>query len=179
LLRCSRIDDNIRLEYNGPLRGAIVRMPGVDGPATIGTCDGPFEGRRSVMSSEGPRVRVLVVDDEEGIRQLVMSVLHDAAIEAVDADSGKAALQRLKSGGRFDLLLTDVRMPEMDGFELARRARAAQPELRVLFMTGYMAEYQLHPSRESIIAKPFRPAELLGCIFEILKRPDGGRSWNA
>jgi hypothetical protein len=38
-----------------------------------------------------------------------------------------------------------------------------------------MAEYQLHPSRESIIAKPFRPAELLGCVFEILNRPDGGR----
>ena len=178
-MRCFRIDDNIRLEYNGPLRGAIVRMPDASGRAAIGTCDGPFEGRRSAMSGEEPKVRVLVVDDEEGIRQLVMSVLREAAMDAVEAENGRAALQRLKSDGRFDLLLTDVRMPEMDGFELARQARAAQPELRVLFMTGYMAEYQLHPSRESIIAKPFRPAELLGCIFEILKRPDGGRSWKA
>jgi CheY-like chemotaxis protein len=127
------------------------------------------------MSGGRARARVLVVDDEEGIRQFVMSVLHDAAIDAVEAPGGKAALQRLNSEGRFDLLLTDVRMTEMDGFELARRARAALPDLRVLFMTGYMAEYQLHPSRESVIAKPFRPAELLGCVFEILNRPDGGR----
>lgn len=127
------------------------------------------------MSVARPKARVLVVDDEEGIRQFVVSVLQDAGTEAAEADGGKAALQRLQSDGPFDLLLTDVRMPGMDGFELARQARAAWPDLRVLFMTGYMAEYQLHPSHESIIAKPFRPAELLGCVFEILNRPDGGR----
>jgi CheY-like chemotaxis protein len=127
------------------------------------------------MSGGRPKARVLVVDDEEGIRQFVVSVLQDAGTDAVEADGGKAALQRLQDAGPFDLLLTDVRMPGMDGFELVRQARAARPDLRVLFMTGYMAEYQLHPSRESIIAKPFRPAELLGCVFEILNRPDGGR----
>jgi CheY-like chemotaxis protein len=127
------------------------------------------------MSGGKAGARVLVVDDEDGVRQFVASVLQEAAFDAVEADGGRAALQRLESGAEFDLLLTDVRMPGMDGFELARRARALRPELRVLFMTGYMAEYQLHPSRESVIAKPFRPGELVGCVYEILNRPDGGR----
>ena len=115
---------------------------------------------------------VLVVDDDPDIRQFVETVLVDEGIEAVVVPDGGEALRRL--GHRpFDLLLTDVRMPGMDGFELVRRARESYPDLRVLFMSGYSREYRIDPHRDDFVAKPFRPRELLGCVYELLRRGRG------
>jgi two-component system cell cycle response regulator CpdR len=83
---------------------------------------------------------------------------------------GQQALQRL-TDERFDLLLTDIRMPGMDGFELARRAKAAVPGLCVLYMSGFAREYRIDPAHEDFISKPFRRGELLGCVYEITARP--------
>jgi CheY-like chemotaxis protein len=82
-------------------------------------------------------LRVLVVDDEETIRRFVERVLADAKYEIVLASSGKDALAAAQAQGPFDLLLTDLMMPEMTGDELARQLRQAEPKLKVLYLTGF------------------------------------------
>jgi DNA-binding response OmpR family regulator len=122
------------------------------------------------------RDRVLVVDDDPDIREFVETVLAENGFETMVAEDGLAALRALAAES-FDLLLTDVRMPGLDGFQLVARAREQKPDLRVLFMSGYTAEYKIDPVREDFVAKPFRPRELLGCIYEILRRrPTAPRS---
>jgi CheY-like chemotaxis protein len=118
--------------------------------------------------------RVLVVDDDIDVRAFVSSLLADEKIDAVAAEDGSEALALLVEG-EYDLLLTDVRMPGIDGFELVTRARRTRPELRVLFMSGYAADYHIDPDRDDFVAKPFHPRELLGCIYEILSRKSDDR----
>jgi|RhiMethySRZTD1v2_1073278.scaffolds.fasta_scaffold00874_37 two-component system cell cycle sensor histidine kinase/response regulator CckA len=81
--------------------------------------------------------RVLVVDDEAGIREFVDRTLQLVGHQTTVAASGKAALTLAESEAPFDLLLTDLRMPGMMGDELARRIRQRQPELKVLYLTGF------------------------------------------
>ena len=80
--------------------------------------------------------RILVVDDEPTILQFVDRVLRDAGYVPTLAGSGPQALEAAKPGV-FDLLLTDVAMPEMSGDELARQLRVIEPHLKVLYLTGY------------------------------------------
>jgi CheY-like chemotaxis protein len=115
------------------------------------------------------RLRILVVDDDEDVREFVETVLTREEIEACFAADGAAALALLRSR-EFDLLLTDVRMPGLDGHELAGRARALRPGLRALFMSAFRDDRELDPALEGFVEKPFRPRELLGCIFEIAGR---------
>src|SRR5258708_39212792 len=80
--------------------------------------------------------RILVVDDEEDIRSVLRAFLKAWGYEVIVADSGAAALEwTKKSGGKLDLLITDFRMPSMDGIELAQRMRNRHPGLKVLYMS--------------------------------------------
>ena len=81
--------------------------------------------------------RVLVVDDEPGIREFVERTLQLAGHQIVTAADGPRALALVESESPFDLLLTDLRMPGMTGDELARRIRQRQPEMKVLYLTGF------------------------------------------
>ena len=81
--------------------------------------------------------RVLIVDDEPPVLSFVARVLNAAGYETAVSASGDAALGMLASSGPYDLLLTDQVMPMMNGDELARRARLAQPDLKVLYLTGF------------------------------------------
>jgi two-component system response regulator AtoC len=80
--------------------------------------------------------RVLVVDDEEGIREFVADALEDDGHVAVRARDGAEAAARLRAQA-FDLMITDLRMPEMDGMALVRAARAEQPEMEVIVLTAH------------------------------------------
>jgi two-component system cell cycle sensor histidine kinase/response regulator CckA len=82
-------------------------------------------------------LRVLVVDDEEPIRRFVERVLTDAGHRTTLAVDGEDALKVAKAHGPFDLLLTDVNMPNLMGDELARRLRKDDPSLKVLYLTGF------------------------------------------
>jgi CheY-like chemotaxis protein len=77
------------------------------------------------------------VDDEPGIREFVERTLQLAGHHPVTASDGPTALVRAEAESAFDLLLTDMRMPGMTGDELARRIRQRQPELKVLYLTGF------------------------------------------
>ena len=80
---------------------------------------------------------VLVVDDEESVRRFVERVLHDAGYKTALAADGPQAIEVAKTLGTFDLLVTDVMMPQMTGDELARRLRLNEPKLKILYLTGY------------------------------------------
>jgi two-component system cell cycle response regulator CpdR len=80
--------------------------------------------------------RVLIVDDEPLLLEVTASMLEDLGCEVVTADSGAGALTRLKADERIEILITDVQMPGMNGYELVERARRARPELRVIVCSG-------------------------------------------
>ena len=122
--------------------------------------------------TDGKNLTVLVVDDDSETRSVVETFLRDEGIRVVGVSDPVDALLRLQTRD-FDLLLTDIRMPTMDGFELARRARELRPWLRVLFLSAYAKELDIDPVREAWVMKPFRRHELLGCIYETISREGG------
>jgi CheY-like chemotaxis protein len=82
-------------------------------------------------------INVLVVDDEESVREFVSRVLQEAGYVTTTADNGPAAMSIVSNAVTPDLLLTDLNMPGMRGDELAARMRKESPDLKVLYLTGY------------------------------------------
>lgn len=95
--------------------------------------------KRLFKPTPGPKgpVTVLVVDDEEPVRKFVERVIRDAGYKTAMASDGPDALKVAETLGAFEILVTDVMMPQMDGDELARRLRQLHPRLKVLYLTGY------------------------------------------
>jgi CheY-like chemotaxis protein len=90
------------------------------------------------MKAGAPRpISVLIVDDEEPILKFVERVLREAGFITATASDGPAALETAATLEQFDLLVTDVMMPQMTGDELARRLRLLRPSLKVLYLTGF------------------------------------------
>jgi CheY-like chemotaxis protein len=107
------------------------------------------------------------VDDEEPIRRFVARVLGDAGFQTTTAANASEALARANSAS-FDLLLTDLMMPDMSGDELARRLRQAQPDLPVLYYTGFsdrlFAERMTLWDHEAFLDKPCSKRGLLEAV---------------
>jgi two-component system cell cycle sensor histidine kinase/response regulator CckA len=89
------------------------------------------------MSTPKPSISVLIVDDEEPLRRFVDRVLTQAGYTTATAADGPEAIEAAAKLGSFDLLVTDLMMPQMTGDELARRLRQSQPSLKVLYLTGF------------------------------------------
>jgi signal transduction histidine kinase len=120
---------------------------------------GRHDGRR------GRRATILVVDDDEEVRIVTSDTIKEIGYKVVAVSTAQEALERLGKE-RFDLLITDVAMPGMNGVELARRARDIDPAMPVLFSSGY-ADVQMFGeelSDESVLKKPFRIAEVAARI---------------
>ena len=83
------------------------------------------------------QLRALIVDDEELVRKFVERVMREAGYDTATASDGPEALEIAASAGTFDILVTDVMMPQMTGDELARQIRASTPETKVLYLTGF------------------------------------------
>jgi CheY-like chemotaxis protein len=117
-------------------------------------------------------VRVLVVDDEPEMCMLVARILADAGYQVTTANNGPAAIALAKQDGPPDLLLTDVKMPQMDGDELAACLRRSTPDLKVLYFTGF--SQVLFSSRgtlwegEAFLEKPCSPTGILEGVSMIL-----------
>lgn len=108
---------------------------------------------------------ILVTEDDDGVRFYVMNALRELGYQVLEASDATAALEIItQSNMRVDLLLSDVVMPGINGRELANRARALQPNIRVLFMTGYSQDAFVHQGRLDpdieLIEKPFRSERL-------------------
>ena len=123
--------------------------------------------------------RILIAEDEEALRALVVRALTEAGHMVTAAADGGEALDILaRENGAFDLLLTDIRMPVMDGIALALAAARDFPTLPVLLMTGYADQREralgLDALIEGVIAKPFTLAELRSEVADVLGRPRAG-----
>jgi CheY-like chemotaxis protein len=116
---------------------------------------------------------VLLADDEEGVRKLVSAILQSNGYSVIEANNGQAALSSYeKNAHKIDLVLTDVVMPQMDGFELGERLVEKNPEVKILFMSGYrdnpVGASETQPQRRPFLHKPFTPDVLLAKVREIL-----------
>lgn len=106
--------------------------------------------------------RILLAEDEDAMRGYLTRALENAGYEVVAVDRGTAALPFLEEQ-HFDLLLSDIVMPEMDGIELAQRCGEISPSTKVMFITGFAA-VSLRASREtraSVLSKPFHLRDLV------------------
>ena len=119
-----------------------------------------------------PRPTILVVDDESGIRELLAEWLGEDGYPVHSAADPAAALTLLDRNPDVALLLTDVVMPGgLNGFDLARRARALKPELKIIFISAYsMAETVMaaRSQAEPVLRKPFRHEHFMSQVRQVL-----------
>ncbi len=117
--------------------------------------------------------RILVAEDEDGLRTLVARALALDGHDVITANDGAEALDLLtRTQGAFELLLTDIRMPVMDGIALALAAARDHPRLGILLMTGYADQRERACGLESlihdVIAKPFSLGTIRGAVKDAL-----------
>jgi len=121
------------------------------------------------MASE----RILIVDDEEGMRRLLGRILTKEGYDTTTAANGAEAL-RLVASERFDLVVTDIKMPEMDGLQLLQEIREFEPSLPVIVITAYgtieNAVQALRAGAYDYIAKPFETDEIKLTVAKVLER---------
>jgi|SRR6185437_9347685 len=115
--------------------------------------------------------RILFAEDDDQLRGFLQRGLHRAGY-AVDALADGAAALAMAEKVNYDLLLTDIVMPELDGIELARRVSALQPGIRVMFITGFavvtLHDESLTPNRPRVLAKPFHLRHLIEEVEHLL-----------
>lgn len=124
-----------------------------------------------VQPLEGTGRRVLVVDDEESIRELLTKTLELAEYDVETVADARSALERLRVGV-YDLLLADLRMPGMDGLALIREGRRLHPSLPVIIITGYSSEQSaieaVNLGVVGYLVKPFRVPQVLSAVARAL-----------
>ncbi|MBU6498259.1 MAG: response regulator [Rhodospirillales bacterium] len=122
--------------------------------------------------------RILLVDDDEAVRQTTSMVLQSMGHHVMEAASGEQALALLAANPGIDMLLTDVAMPGMSGPTLARHARSQRPNLPIVLFSGYADPHAVadNPLPQRIIRKPFRAGDLASQIETALRefQPAGG-----
>jgi two-component system cell cycle sensor histidine kinase/response regulator CckA len=118
-------------------------------------------------------IHILVVDDEEDIRNLLRSYLEASGYYVLVAESGPSGLKLAEHfPGSIDLLITEIRMPLMDGIEFARQMRAVRREMKILYMSasvGELSSIELEPNT-NFISKPFLRESLSKKLLDVLGR---------
>lgn len=120
--------------------------------------------------------RILIAEDEAPLRELLQRALRDVGHAVETAADGAEALDALeRATERFELLLTDIRMPVMDGIALALAAIRHDPALVILLMTGYAEQRERAHGLDALIAgvldKPFTVPEIRAAVADALARP--------
>lgn len=115
--------------------------------------------------------KILLAEDDSDMRRFLSKALQNAGYEVASFDNGLAAYRRLREEP-FELLLTDIVMPEMDGIELARRATELDPDIKVMFITGFAA-VALNPDNSTppqakVLSKPFHLKDLVNEVQRLL-----------
>lgn len=118
--------------------------------------------------------RILLAEDDDSMRVYLARALEKAGYAVDSVDRGTDAIPLLEGGG-YDLLLTDIVMPEMDGIELAQRAAAIAPGMRVMFITGFAAVAlkagKAAPSAK-VLSKPFHLRDLVAEVDRLFQTED-------
>lgn len=109
--------------------------------------------------------KILAVEDEPLVLMLVSETLELAGHNLVEASNGQAALDIFKASGDIDVVVTDVRMPKLDGFALAAAIAELRPGTPVIFMTGYTGDQAPADFSDApILRKPFEPEDLISAV---------------
>jgi two-component system cell cycle sensor histidine kinase/response regulator CckA len=113
----------------------------------------------------------LVVDDEPSVRSFIVVVLQGDGFQTIEAENGVQALEQMrKLGGAVDLLVSDIRMPLMDGITLACSVRAEFPAIPLILVSGYaeIEQAKLPNSGFEFVQLPFHPATLLSAVKKVM-----------
>jgi CheY-like chemotaxis protein len=109
---------------------------------------------------------ILLVDDEDGVRILMREILESAGYQVCEAEEGFQALGLLLQGQPIDLVVTDIRMPRMDGCELAAHMAALAIKVPVVFVSGYVNEVESKALPWPVLLKPFLPEQLVASVVQ-------------
>ena len=113
---------------------------------------------------------ILALADEFLVRSLITAPLAADGTHVIEAANGEDALAFVRENLHIDLILTDIRMPHLDGFGLALAARRLRPEIALVFMTGYSETVPPPTLRsEKILRKPFAPEELIATVQSLMQ----------
>ena len=115
--------------------------------------------------------KILLAEDDNDMRRFLVKALENAGFQVSSHDNGMSAYQRLREEP-FEMLLTDIVMPEMDGIELARRASELDPDIKIMFITGFAA-VALHsssnaPKQAKVLSKPFHLREIVAEVDRMI-----------
>ena len=121
--------------------------------------------------SDSPTMKIILAEDDNDMRRFLVKALQNAGYDVASFDNGLSAYNRLREEP-FELLLTDIVMPEMDGIELARRATELDPDIKVMFITGFAA-VALNPDSNApkdakVLSKPFHLRDLVNEVEKLL-----------
>ena len=116
-------------------------------------------------------IRILLAEDDDAMRHYLARALERSGYAVIAVDRGTAALPLLETE-RFDLLLTDIVMPEMDGIELAQNAAKIAPDTRVMFITGFaavaLAAAEKAPAGSKVLSKPIHLREIVSEVERMI-----------
>jgi signal transduction histidine kinase len=162
--------------------GGDLALRSAEGMGTVATLEIPEAGTSSAPESAGPRsepekrgdgVTVLVVDDDPDVRTPLCSYLQRSGFRVSAAGSAAEGLERLRENCP-DILISDIVMPGIDGIELCRRAKAAQPTLPVILMSGQASAVDPTEVRDAgasaLLAKPFTMRQIIDLTASITAR---------
>ena len=115
--------------------------------------------------------KIILAEDDDDMRRFLVKALEKAGHQVTSFGEGASAFEEIKQT-TFDLLLTDIVMPEMDGIELARRASELDPSLKIMFITGFAA-VALHPDSKApkdakVLSKPFHLRDLVAEVERMM-----------
>jgi len=156
--------------------GGRLQVASLDGGGTTFTIDlpataDPVAPPRATAAAPRLRAPVLVVEDEPGVRELITVVLARAGHEVVAVEGPHAALAALHRQPLITLMLVDVIMPEMDGYQFVAEARKSAPGVQVIFMSSFAPDAARQAPRDRFLAKPFSVEQLTALVEETLAAP--------
>ena len=119
---------------------------------------------------------LIVVEDDDGVRVLVEELLLDRGFNVITAQTGAEGLDRIRREPRLSLVITDIRMPGIDGWEVARRATEMRADLKVLYITGYPGEQRPDDAPPGpLLRKPWRAGEFYECLERLIGSDEARR----
>jgi CheY-like chemotaxis protein len=163
---------------SAPARGTRMRvfLPAIAGKGKGGEARGDAEPPAGIRPGATAPVslRILVIDDEPNVRTLLGDLLRASGHRVVEAANGRDALQRMETDDAWDLVLTDLGMPDLSGWDVARAVAARPSPPPVILVTGWGIQLEDRILAESgvaaVVAKPFTIEEVLGAVERVLRR---------
>jgi two-component system cell cycle sensor histidine kinase/response regulator CckA len=116
------------------------------------------------------RPRVLVVEDEPAIRWLMAEALRRHDLDVLEAEDGKAGVEAAAAADHLDLIISDMKMPRMDGYRMACEIRESAPDIPFIFISGYTRDMHEVPQGEVFLSKPFICDRLLTLVDDAIGR---------